>query len=311
MKNKIFMSFAFFALAISVSSCLGDKTQDDYLRDRVADQRAKIEAISGAYRGTISSEETGASLGTLSMDLNADVVTQNSYDNTATQLKAVARGTIKYAGLNTSQVTYNQGHYDDVSHTLTIDIPVTDASGSSHNLTLHGIVDGDTITGTIEEDTAYGYTANFTLIKNGPTSVAQHLSSGRAAEIAAQSQVFTGGSPEEGNKITYNMTIQYKETSAEQLFLNLFVSAKKVVVTWQRGDVQFNFPAANFDERANTLSGDTDIAYNGSSYHVRLDCNRSNAGTPNVKWDCRTSAGGIVNHAVLSPTIDAQTPEMN
>jgi hypothetical protein len=292
-------------LTASLSSCLGDKTQDDYIRQRVSQERAKLEAIEGTYRGTLRAKDTGQPLGNFALDLHAQLDVQNSYDNLTSQPKAVAKGTLYYNGLNQSQVSFDKGYYDDNSKLLEIRVPITDASGTVRNVSLHASVSGDQLIGEIEEDTLRGFVATFELVKNGPASQSQNLvggGNGRQTEISAGDETFIGTSPEEGPNVQYKMTIQYQEKGADQLFLNVFMPERSVSVTLDLNRFSLNFKKENalLDERRNTLTADTLWGLGSTQYYIKLKCTRSRAGTPAVQWDCRTIAGSWIHHFVLS-----------
>jgi len=306
--RTLMMVMTLTAAAASLSSCMGDKSQDDYVRERVNQERAKIEAIQGTYRGTLVSKDNGQSLGTFALDVRADLDVQNSYDNLTSQPKAVAKGTLYYSGLNQSQINFDKGYYDENSKILQIQIPVTDVAGTTRTLSLHATLDDDTLNGEIEEETLGGFTGSFSITKNGPVSQAQNLNAGRATEISAGSENFVGTSPEAGPKASYAMTIQYQEKSSQQLFLNVFLPERMVTVSLDLDGVPVTFNNAVLDERHNTLVADAQRGFgSSSSYYIKLQCKRTNAGTPSVKWDCRTiSAGNPPVHHFVMGLVDNQ-----
>jgi hypothetical protein len=287
-------------MAVLASSCLGDKSQDDYVRERVAQQQAKIESIQGTYRGTLVAKDTGAPLGTLQMDLRASVDVQNSYDNTTSQPKAVAKGTLYYSGLSTSQINFDQGYYDDNSGTLDIRIPVVDVMGASRIIDLHANLEGDTLSGDLSEETLGGFAAEFIISKNAPASTSQTLVVGRISRLTVAPQQFDG--KVDGSDTDFQMVIQYKEKSSSQLFLNLFLPERSVNVTVIYNHHPFTFSDALLNETQNTLraTSDTKDPYSSLSIHVELNCNRTIHAATQSQWDCWMKGWGDAYHIVVT-----------
>src|SRR5437763_555607 len=76
---------AILSLSALISGCLGDKTVDEWRQDKVRQALSKTQAISGVYRGEISSNQDQKSLGTIALELHPNTKLQNSSDNLGTE----------------------------------------------------------------------------------------------------------------------------------------------------------------------------------------------------------------------------------
>jgi DNA-binding MarR family transcriptional regulator len=290
MKTKSVILMMLVALASSLSSCMGDKTAEDYANEQSRKEQAKLQEIAGIYRGNLISHETGQSLGTLTLQLDSYTDVQNSSDGLTKIQVPVAKGTLFYSGINKSQINFDKYYYDSNSKLLQIQVPILDASKTTQILSLRATLqNGDELSGDIEA--LGGYSSSFTLVKNGPLVQAQNLNSIRGATaIAAGDELFV-----ETENAAAKLTIQYSGDNTQQLFLNLFAPQRSVTATVIIGRTKFSFPSAILDERYNTLTGDAVF----NTYPMKLRCVRTGQATPAVKWDCQTTAGDAVNHIVF------------
>jgi DNA-binding MarR family transcriptional regulator len=297
MKTKSMTLLMLAALTSSISSCMGDKTAEDYANEQSHKEQAKLQEIAGTYRGNLISKETGQSLGTLTLQLDSYTDVQNSSDGLTKIQIPVAKGTLFYNGLNKSQVNFDKYYYDSGSKLLQIQVPLLDASKTTQIISLRATLNGDTLAGDIEA--LGGYSSSFTLVKNGPLVQAQNLSSIRGATaIAAGDEIFVST-----ESAATKLTIQYPGDNTQQLFLNVFLPQRGVTATVIVGRTKFAFPSAVLDERYNTLTGDAVF----NTFPMKLRCVRTGQGTPAVKWDCQTTAGDTVNHIVFGLQNNTQT----
>ncbi|MFL5814400.1 MAG: MarR family winged helix-turn-helix transcriptional regulator [Bdellovibrionia bacterium] len=289
MKTKSVTLMMLVALASSISSCMGDRTTEDYANEQSRKEQAKLQEIAGTYRGNLVSNETGQSLGTLTLQLDSYTDVQNSSDGLTKIQVPVAKGTLFYSGINRSQINFDKYYYDSNSKLLQIQVPIVDASKTTQILSLRGTFSGDQLTGDIEA--LGGYSSSFTLVKNGPLVQAQNLNAIRGATaIAAGDETFVGT-----DNTSYKLTIQYPGDNTQQLFMNLFLPQRTVTATLIIGRTKLAFTSAILDERYNTLKGDAVF----NTYPIELRCTRTGHGTPAEKWDCQTMAGDAVNHIVF------------
>lgn len=309
MSTKSLSLLMLFTFAASLSGCLGDKTAPEYAEHLSEQEQAKLQMIEGTYRGTLVSDETHQNLGALELHLDPASVAQDSSDNVTKIQKPVVEGTLIYNGLNQSQASFDTYYYNDKSGVFNFSINIDDSNGQKRTIEASGVIQGDTYSGTI--DLPGGYSGTFTLTKNAPFTQLQRLNVGRAIAIAASNEGFHGVSPENPGGV-YDMDIEYPDSTDELRFLNIFLPQRAVTVSMNVDGFEVTFnktseqpPVVN--ERANSLTGRSSFSLNGVPHKVKLECKRSNQGTPSETWDCYVTTLKTPTHIIFSYVRNAQS----
>jgi hypothetical protein len=252
-------------LTVALTSCLGDKTLDDYRADKFRQD--------------------------LTIDLKGDSRVQTSSDNLTSEQKAVVRGTVTYAGGTNASVNFDEGYYDEQNGVLQATIPIRDESGTVSRMSLYGTIVNGSFTGGIEAEGFPNFGGTFSLIKDGPVSESSGLLSTRVLDLSSESRSFKGkyrlaSTPTEERSFT--LTIINRETTPEQIFLNVFRPTRTVNLDVRFAYSQITFNDVHIDDRTHTLLGQT--VYDG--FNATIECYGVSANTSVDTWNCNYSGSG-------------------
>lgn len=308
---------ALLAIGVITSSCMGDKTEDDYRKEKSQQELAKMMTANGTYRGTMTAESDGTTLGSVSLSLIADTYVQSSSDNLGKEQSTSIRGTIRYSGLVNTSISFSGGYYDSDSGRLKVDgITIQNSSGINTSMTLSGTISGNDFSGQLYIPGYESSGANLSLSKNATapvTAVSASLQSGKAQQLGSEQQVFVGSYERNGQRRVFTLALSYPETRSDQKFLDIFSPERDLHAVVYLGrsqgqNPQYVFENAHIDDdagmnrqgqlKAATLT--TDNA--GMRHSATLDCSAIRAGNTITSWNCAFIGDGTtVTQSVLSP----------
>lgn len=302
--NRLALGLGLLASAVMVSGC--DRTLDDYRREKVDQEIAKYQAVSGVYQGSLISNRSGGELGFATLELEADRVVGESNDRLSTEQRAVLRGKLTFSGNGNSVLTFRNGYYDPSTGLFRASIPVSRRGGKEVEINLAGKLTDSRLSGYVE---AFGYRedgANFELLKS-VSGAAAPISHGRLTPSPAPIlRQFTGTAKyKDGSTQQAKLGVLTQELSTEEEFLYTLLPVRTVDATLEFGNnVTLLFKESQWDLRAGTLRGRVDGVRGADRYQLDLDCNRIALDGGRQGWKCRyvSSIRGYLFDADFEPS---------
>jgi hypothetical protein len=183
-------------LAGVIAGC--DETADEYHQQKVEQQLALFQSISGTYQGVVTTNGTPCDI---AVELSPSVSPTNSSDGTTTVGISSLQGsvtlncgtwtateaipTMEYSSPNNSQNGTFSGNFPvSVSSGLSSGAPVT------AQMSISGSISGNQMTGTIDIDSQTGFTGTFNATKNAAPATAQGDTSGSVGGVTLRT--YTG-----------------------------------------------------------------------------------------------------------------------
>lgn len=314
-----------FALGALTSSCLGDKTEQDYLQDQANQQAAQLQGISGTYNGKAVSSLDQSTLGAISLSLRVNYNQIANGSANAVQEQAVLSGSVTFngavlppssSGAPSGQINptipFNSGTYDPASGHITATFAIE--NGSANSLQLEGYISGGAITGGKLIANGYdGYGVDFSAEKNGSLPATSALTaafsnSTRLKAMGSQFQTFVG-SVNGASNLQFALSISSTSGDDMKKLYDLLAPIRPVIAeVWlvaKDGSTatQITFPAAALDDgteghHLGTLSSSatfTDSAGNTNSASLHCDAKRADGpGCEITGWSCTLTGSGAV-----------------
>lgn len=321
------------ALSTLITSCLGDKTTQDYLQDQANQQAAQLQSIQGTYNGLAVSSIDHSVLGGVSLKLHVDYNQLNQASANSVIEQAVLSGSITFNGavlppgaasVNNSQInptlTFSNGSYDPSSKHFTANFPVE--AGAANQLSIEGYVNGSSITGgKLNASGQDGYGVEFILEENGslPSEAALAKASGSSLRLNAmnsQFQVFSGP-VSNSNHLQFILSMNSTSGNDSEKLWDLLSPTRQVMAevwlyaTDSAVTNQFTFQKATMDDGTeghsmgslNSTSAAIDAAGNINSEQLHCDAKRAGGqATVITGWNCSLiGSGAVVTEASLVP----------
>jgi hypothetical protein len=133
---------------IGLSQCARDRDNDDYKRDKVEEDLAKVQSIAGQYWVELISNQTGESLGKVGLELEADTRVDTIRDQVP-----VLKSILKLQSSSVLKLVFQRSSFDIYKNTFKSTL-ILQAQGSSYEVDLSGIIKGDVIEAKIS---TFGY----------------------------------------------------------------------------------------------------------------------------------------------------------
>lgn len=259
-RKSLIISTIIVSSALAGCSNGPEVTSEDLPVQHVARQNT------GPYRGEMVSIRDSSVLGTLSLELNPKMSTQNS-----------AGGILSYhEGDTDAAIAFEGAAFDRKSGELRAEIAIPGDSGSVAPLVLSGTIANGQFVGRIGVAGIPEYQASFELSRSSrsPSSVSTSASV-RPLSFSQKGQIFRGksssGSPA-------SLTLVARQGSPEQVFRELFESTSRFQAHLMMGGRQVEFTDAVFDDRTDSLVA--------SSADHQLQCDGTLSGNAIGKWNC-------------------------
>ncbi len=287
--------FALFGALFLTVACT-DQTLDQYHQDQVNQALAKMQAVAGDYKGSITNQSSGASLGNIEIYLSASTTPSASTNTISTGSTATMTGqAILVQGANTSKVDIQNIYFysDDNSGIATVNgtISITNTDNTTSTLSINGTIQNKVYTGSIF-GSAGETVGNFSATLNGafPSSPGQ-ASTFSGNQIANQINKYAGNIPNvpgcsqtdaSGNcPVTVDITVSYIAPTQELSFLNNFEDKKTGSVTLTmvsatdstRAIIQpITFSAAQIDSDSGSINATANTTNDGIVTAASLNC---------------------------------------
>ena len=300
--NKLISALGISSLLIIIG-CAKDKNMDDLRRDQVQESLSRITAISGAYSGAVVSKLDGSNLGaiTLSFQARTDIAANSS--SVSSQQSAIVSGSLNFKSLTTAEISFDNGFYDDMTGDFQVDIPITEAGGSTSKLSLIGNISSGSWVGSLEVKGQPGFGADLNLVKNAkPANIsALEIGGARMDQIKKLDLPYFGEYRYGNGMSPLKMTFINRDVLPEQNFYKLFSPVRQVNVNFDLTGLELNFANALLDDKTGTLVGHDPIDQQGKPAQGTLNCVKFDDGHGLFGWNCSIQLKSILIQAALSP----------
>lgn len=284
-------------LSFSLSACLQDKTLDDYNNDKAIKDSARIQAVSGAYRGTLYSKKTGEALGPIEIEVHNEIINTTSGTQQAgisATVRLIRDGELEIgfpsAPFNTSGMRITNSAVVNLGSTNPL--PVTVRLDASFDKS-------DTLSGEIFVQNQSRFGGQFKAQLNAQN--APELPSAPSVELGADilpgtQQDFVGFEFPDSGPSEILMEVRHKGflTSAEK-FVSLLKPDKIVDITIDRQSIRNTILGANWNTETGTIDSSGTVSGTNDKFPMSIGCTRKDLAIGVKGFVCNYSAAGNAN----------------
>lgn len=279
-------AFAFLSLLMG---CARDRTLEEYNRDKVGEQIAQIQSVSGTYRGQLHAVSDSEPLGALELEISPDARIDTTRNSSATQAQASLQGRLRlHLNGELHLLSFEDGFYDPSNGDFKASVPLTQKNGKAIPVKIAGTFANDSAEGSIQ---ASGYKENgatFSLTRDLELAQVQSQLATMKGKQDRHREGFSATRFEgdaqwvDGATSKMSMTLLLSHATTDQEILDLFVPVKWVDLTLQMNEERVFFPNVEWNQEVHLLLGDTT-----SPTGDRLSIQCRMLSTSNDPWQCR------------------------
>lgn len=293
MRNLKF-GFAALLVATLLTGCAKGRNADDKRRQDIAEELARLQSISGFYRGRLVSVKDGATLGSLTIQLQADVRGSMNPTGTRTEEKPRLRTRITVETVRPLDVVFDDSSYDDTNGSVRAQTAVKKADDRTYELNFKGVVKGASLEGSLE---AFGFPedgATFVVERDAeaPKFAPNEIAPGSRSYFAIGAQDnFHGARPSE-----VALSLVPNPLTREEELLELFLPLKNYRVTVAlSASTEIVFSRARWDRKTGQLVAEADAGAGAQTAHFLLTCREGAQPNPELgpAWSCDFSSSLI------------------
>ncbi len=298
-----FLGF-FGATQLTLTSCSKDKDIEDYKREKIEEENAKVQSAAGLYQGEFQHlGERDRGLGNIRIELIPDtkIILPPGSNKPEEQLVLKAKVTIGYLGKK-YEMTFPEGFFDSVNKILRGSMSINSRIDNKPiQIDLSGILEGDSFKGKILASGQTSFGTLFKVVRNGSLPADQSdAENSETLNYSGRAQY------SDGTEKTIDLSLFKNNQTDDEDVLDLLLPTK----TWQANikissTLQLLFSNAQWDVLQNTLTGKTQVRRGLETYEFSLTC-KLNSG----QWSCQILSGrnGVIVSADFSPTSPGLTP---
>ena len=295
------MQISKICLALIMSStiillgCGKDKNMDDFRRDQLQQSFARITSISGSYSGPVISKVDGSNLGNILLKFKASTDVQSNSGRVSNDQSVLVSGSINLKSLTTTEVSFDNGFYDDVTGNFQVTIPVTQDGGVTSKISLTGHISEDHWIGNIDVKDQEEYGASLNLTKDAPPANTSSLEVGgvRLQQMKKLDYVYEGTYKVMDSTSPFKMTFRDKDVFPEQSLYKLFSPIRQINLNCDLTQFEINFSNANLDDKNGLLVAHDPTDQLGHPVRASLVCRRFEVGS-DFGWDCEIQTKTIL-----------------
>ncbi len=267
------------SVGLAAAGCGRDRDAEDYRREKLAEEIAKLNQIAGTYRGAAVSRADNGPLGALTIELRSGTKFGGRKDGFEAEELPALRGTVYFeSGEGRPAATqFKDAFYDSDTGAFraTVELP---RRARTVEINIQGSVHGPVLKGSIEADGFIAQGGDFTLVKDGPRpdpSTLKREAPKQGGADPLEIGEFTGtGTFWNGASARMTLVLDSSIARSEDRFINLLMPVKFVQATLDVGPengfstTPLHFSDTEWDERYGTLIGESAM----STGTVRLEC---------------------------------------
>lgn len=254
LKSKSFinrLSLGCFMTLVSVCVGCGDRSQEEYDRNRVQSEMESFKKVEGVYDGALISSLTGDDLGIFRVSLEAKtiVVSQTSI---STQQQLSLGGQLQLQTGSLMSFEFSNGFYSPETGDVDLPFELQRSDGSKIQMRLKAKLEEETLVGRLVADGYSERGAEFSLkrktrdYRSMPASVIENIASIDRTYRSWVAQTDKG-------EVELRLFEQDAQSESEE-FISLFVPIRLVdSVIYFYSTLPVSFPGGRFDERTGIL----------------------------------------------------------
>jgi len=270
MKNFLFASpfrftqYAFIFLVLC--SCAQDRDSDDFKRDKLNEDLAKVEQISGSYLGTLVSTYDGSDLGVVGVKIEADTKVDSFNEQ-----KPVLKGMLYFKSNTAIKIIFQNSYYEE--ETQIFKSSMIAPSNPNQLIELSGKIEGSKLAADLE---SFGYP------ELGARMTLEKSFSAQDFDSTFMPQADTKVNPVElidrkfegifnGKKM--HLSLSNKSFQPEDRFLEYFLPERRLDVTLKisiQNDLVFT--NAKWDTRNNSFFASNTRNSSEGPFQTTLEC---------------------------------------
>lgn len=268
---------SFIALSFG---CAKDRSKDDFLRDKQQESLERMNAVSGSYGGAVISKIDGTNLGYMTLNFRASTDLSSSSQN------AIVSGSITIKSLSTTEITFNNGQYDDQTGNFQVKISVAEEDSNPAIIFLNGHITANQLIGYIEVIGQAKSGAQLQLQKNAQPANTSSMEVGgiRLEQIKKNDYIYEGIYRYKGGERPLKLTFTKSDLPAQNLH-KLLSPVRKVSINLDFSGFDLNFSNARLDDNNGKLVGDEPTNQQGRPTRASLSCTKFSEGD-DFGWDC-------------------------
>ncbi|MDD4974376.1 MAG: hypothetical protein PHY93_08480 [Bacteriovorax sp.] len=284
--SKLSMSLCLYSIFLLVG-CSKDKNMEDYRQDQLQQSLARISSVSGTYSGPVISKIDGSNLGNIILKFKASTDIQSNSGSVTNNQNAIVSGSIKLKSLSTTEVSFDNGYYNDVTGDFQVIIPIAQESGVIAKLSLIGQISRDQWIGSIEVKGQPQNGADLNLLRNAPPSntSAIEVSGTRLEQIRRLNYDFVGFYKVDNSTSPFKLSFTNRDVLPEQSLFKLFSPVRQVSVNCDFTGFELDFTNAILDDNSGILVAHDPIDRLGHPARANLTCKKFEEGA-DFGWDC-------------------------
>ncbi len=316
-----------FSALLSLAGCQ-DQNLDQYQQEQLNNQLAKEQAASGVYKGSVSNQATGQSLGNIEFDLlpNASPSTSSTIaGSNGAQASLIGSVTIFQGAAISNKVDFDSIHYyvDDNSgvgtFTGSIQVPITGSTRSA-TLTVAGTINNGVFSGTIVNSPSEPIGAFRAVLGAGfpsadgqASSFSNDLASQQTANYLGQIPNLPGCNNKDAQgkslacPVNVLLNVSYLAPTEAEAFLNNFEGGKTGTVTLKFVDpnnpsrviANLAFPQAQIDLHGNGIKTSGNVGEVVAN--TTLVCVPSTQDSKSENCTMHTLSNGVTISFAVSP----------
>lgn len=285
--------------AILIVGCGKDKNLDDQRREQDQQNKMRVSAIQGSYSGVAISNIDKSNLGNIILNFKANTNSQSSSLCRSGFIRI--SGSINLKSLSTTEVTFSNGCYEDISGDFDVSVPVTQSSGVPTVISLSGNISGDSWIGTIEVNGQPQSGAILNLRKNAPPSNSSQIevAGARLEQMRRLGFPYVGTYLFNGNTGPIELAITSHDLSPELTLFNLLSPVREVALNVILAGFNLNFSNALLNDNTGVLIAHDPTDQQGRPTKVNLVCNKFEVKS-DFGWDCDIQIKSVLLKSHLS-----------
>ena len=285
-------------IAVFAFGCGKDRTVEDYQHDRVAELKAQIRAVAGAYTGKLVFAD--GTTGDIELQLAEDTQLNDSRSSIAVTPQASLQGSVKFVSQGALRVlSFHDGFFDAGSGDFKAEVSVKQRSGDVTTIEVSGTISDDSVDGSLAATTYEEASGHFHATRGASTESGSLISGrGTAAPVVYTRKYHADVPFSDGTTRSMALVVTNANSSSEQAFYDTFSPLKWVDVQLQDlGDAgsasdssqnvqSIPFSDATWDQRNGQLYAR--LSQSGGSpdsVSLALRCQEQTRGTTTA-WNC-------------------------
>jgi hypothetical protein len=295
-----------FLFVILGSSCAKDMDVEDFRREELQQKLSRISAVSGTYVGEVTSNLDQSNLGILKLNFQAATDVQNSNLGIDNEQRAIVSGSIQLEGLTSSELSFDNGHYDDVTGNFQVTIPVND-NGVAAKIYLSGHLTADQWIGTLEVNGQSSFGARLQLSRGGDPATFSSLNAQamRFEHLRKLGLKYQGTYSYDGEALPFTLSFIDRSLYPAQRFFRLFSPVRTISVNAHFGDFELNFNQAVIDDKMGTLVASDPFDQRGNPARASLYCTKYEKSAADFGWDCDLQTRAVLLKIHASAVVPA------